>query len=208
MKVAGKTGTSLAEEGAWTHAWFAGYAPADKPEIVLVVFLEKGYGPSDAAGVARKIFAAYAAAGASRAAARRGREATASSPWRPAAAVDWAETRKSNAIPRPRTRTSARRRSGFPQTVRVRLWYLHPPASSSCRPRRDRRRCASVPPAPRLRSLRWGCGRSSRGFKSTETRQQPPSCISAARIPDEQRGASRRFRPTSRSRCARPRDAC
>ena len=60
MKVAGKTGTAPAEEGAWTHAWFAGYAPAQDPEIVLVVFLEKGHGGSDAASVARAIFAAFA----------------------------------------------------------------------------------------------------------------------------------------------------
>jgi cell division protein FtsI/penicillin-binding protein 2 len=61
MKVAGKTGTSLVDEGTWRHGWFAGYAPADKPEIVLVVFLEKGHGPTDAASAAREIFAAYAA---------------------------------------------------------------------------------------------------------------------------------------------------
>ena len=61
MKVAGKTGTSLAEDGAWRHGWFAGYAPADKPEIALVVFLENGHGPTDAASAARKIFGAYAA---------------------------------------------------------------------------------------------------------------------------------------------------
>ena len=61
MKVAGKTGTALVEEGAWRHGWFAGYAPADKPEIVLVVFLEKGHGPTDAASVAREIFSAYSA---------------------------------------------------------------------------------------------------------------------------------------------------
>lgn len=61
MKVAGKTGTAIADEGPWTHAWFAGYAPADNPQIVLVVFLEKGHGGSDAAGVAREIFAAFAA---------------------------------------------------------------------------------------------------------------------------------------------------
>lgn len=60
MKVAGKTGTANADEGPWTHAWFAGYAPADNPEIVLVVFLEKGHGGSDAATVAREIFASYA----------------------------------------------------------------------------------------------------------------------------------------------------
>lgn len=62
MKIAGKTGTALADKGPWTHAWFAGYAPADKPEIVLVVFLENGHGGTDAASVAREIFAAFAAA--------------------------------------------------------------------------------------------------------------------------------------------------
>lgn len=60
MKVAGKTGTAPADEGPWTHAWFAGYAPAANPEIVLVVFLEKGHGGSEAATVAREIFAAFA----------------------------------------------------------------------------------------------------------------------------------------------------
>ncbi len=60
MKVAGKTGTAPADEGSWTHAWFAGYAPANDPEIVVAVFLEKGRGGSDAAGVARTIFAAFA----------------------------------------------------------------------------------------------------------------------------------------------------
>ena len=60
MKVAGKTGTAPADEGAWTHAWFAGYAPAEAPVIVVVVFLEKGHGGSDAASVARAIFAAFA----------------------------------------------------------------------------------------------------------------------------------------------------
>jgi cell division protein FtsI/penicillin-binding protein 2 len=61
FRVAGKTGTAPAEQGQWTHAWFAGFAPAGKPEIVLVVFLEKGRGGSDAAEVAREIFAAFAA---------------------------------------------------------------------------------------------------------------------------------------------------
>ena len=60
MKVAGKTGTSLVEEGSWRHGWFAGYAPADKPEIAVVVFLEEGHGPTDAASAAREVFAAYA----------------------------------------------------------------------------------------------------------------------------------------------------
>ena len=60
MKVAGKTGTAMADEGPWTHAWFAGYAPVESPQIVLVVFLEKGHGGTDAASVAREIFSAFA----------------------------------------------------------------------------------------------------------------------------------------------------
>jgi cell division protein FtsI/penicillin-binding protein 2 len=60
MKVAGKTGTALSDEGPWRHGWFAGYAPADNPEIVLVVFLENGHG-SDAAALASKIFTTFAA---------------------------------------------------------------------------------------------------------------------------------------------------
>src|ERR1017187_2935912 len=62
MKVAGKTGTASTSEGRWTNAWFAVYAPATKPEIALVVFLERGHGGSDAAKVAGEIFAAYAKA--------------------------------------------------------------------------------------------------------------------------------------------------
>ena len=60
MKVAGKTGTASTAEGRWTNAWFAGYAPAARPEIALVVFLERGHGGSDAAKIAGEIFAAYA----------------------------------------------------------------------------------------------------------------------------------------------------
>jgi len=59
IRVTGKTGTAMADEGLWTHGWFAGFAPADDPEIVLVVFLEHGTGPADAAPVARQIFATY-----------------------------------------------------------------------------------------------------------------------------------------------------
>ncbi len=73
LRVAGKTGTAPADEGPWTHAWFAGYAPADKPEIALVVFLEKGHGGSDAASVAQEIFEAFASAMASASSPGKGR---------------------------------------------------------------------------------------------------------------------------------------
>lgn len=59
MKIAGKTGTSLADEGIWTHGWFVGFAPAEAPEVAIVVFLERGTGPADAAPIARKILSAY-----------------------------------------------------------------------------------------------------------------------------------------------------
>ncbi len=61
LRIAGKTGTSRARAGNWTQAWFVGYAPADDPEIVLVVFLEHGRGGADAAPLAREIFAAWQA---------------------------------------------------------------------------------------------------------------------------------------------------
>jgi len=53
IRVAGKTGTSGG------HAWFAGFAPVERPEIVVVVFLEKGRGGSNAAPIAGRIFAEY-----------------------------------------------------------------------------------------------------------------------------------------------------
>jgi cell division protein FtsI/penicillin-binding protein 2 len=59
IPVSGKTGTARAIEGHWTHAWFAGFAPSDDPQVVVVVFLERGTGPADAAPIARKLFEAY-----------------------------------------------------------------------------------------------------------------------------------------------------
>lgn len=55
IRVAGKTGT--AESGQdQPHAWFACYAPADKPKYVVVVCLENiGYGNAIAAPTARKL---------------------------------------------------------------------------------------------------------------------------------------------------------
>jgi cell division protein FtsI/penicillin-binding protein 2 len=56
--VAGKTGTATAE-GNGSHAWFVGFAPAVRPEIVVLVFLERGSGGGDAAPAAARIFEAY-----------------------------------------------------------------------------------------------------------------------------------------------------
>ena len=57
LAIAGKTGTAQAGEGVADHAWFAGYAPADAPRVVVVVALEHAGEASVAAGpVARLVF--------------------------------------------------------------------------------------------------------------------------------------------------------
>jgi cell division protein FtsI/penicillin-binding protein 2 len=60
LTAAGKTGTAANNTSAQTHGFFVGYAPADKPEIALVVYVEQGRG-SDAAAIAGPIFTAYGA---------------------------------------------------------------------------------------------------------------------------------------------------
>ncbi|HOO29732.1 MAG: penicillin-binding protein 2 [Bacillota bacterium] len=59
IPVAGKTGTAEVPPGD-PHAWFVGWAPADDPEIVVAVMIERGGGGgASAAPVARKIMEAY-----------------------------------------------------------------------------------------------------------------------------------------------------
>ena len=60
VDVAGKTGTAEIASGVLPHAWFAAFAPADDPEIAVVVLLENdpGDGGSSAAPVAREIIQA------------------------------------------------------------------------------------------------------------------------------------------------------
>ena len=72
LDVAGKTGTvQVVSHEAWqdtgdapwelrNHAWFASYAPADHPELVVVVFIEHGgQGSRAAAPLARALHAFY-----------------------------------------------------------------------------------------------------------------------------------------------------
>jgi penicillin-binding protein 2 len=71
VEMAGKTGTAPADRGSTskrtphdrsppTHAWFAGWAPWDRPEIAVVVFIENGgVGGKVAAPVARAIVEGY-----------------------------------------------------------------------------------------------------------------------------------------------------
>jgi penicillin-binding protein 2 len=67
LDIAGKTGTAqVVEQSTWTrsehleeaqrdHAWFTSFAPADHPELVVVVFVEHGGHGSDAAAPLAKI---------------------------------------------------------------------------------------------------------------------------------------------------------
>jgi cell division protein FtsI/penicillin-binding protein 2 len=59
MKIAGKTGTATAPNTTRTHGLFVGYAPADHPEIAIVVYIPQGRG-LDAANLAQPVFAEYA----------------------------------------------------------------------------------------------------------------------------------------------------
>ena len=59
LSVAAKTG-SAEYSGPDSHAWFAAYAPAETPQIAMVVMVEgKGHGAEVAAPVARKILDGY-----------------------------------------------------------------------------------------------------------------------------------------------------
>jgi penicillin-binding protein 2 len=58
MKVAGKTGTAASAGSARTHGIFVGYAPADQPEIAIVVYIPQGRG-LDAAAIAQSVFKEY-----------------------------------------------------------------------------------------------------------------------------------------------------
>lgn len=55
VSVAGKTGTANLGPGTPSHGWFAGLAPADHPQVVVVVYLPAGHG-AEAAQVAAKLF--------------------------------------------------------------------------------------------------------------------------------------------------------
>jgi penicillin-binding protein 2 len=64
VAVAGKTGTAefgpdLGGGTYASHAWFTGFAPADDPEVAVVVFLEQGNGAKNAAPLAGQILSYY-----------------------------------------------------------------------------------------------------------------------------------------------------
>ena len=58
VHVGGKTGT--AQNSGRDHAWFTAFAPAEDPELVVVVLAENaGNGSEVAAPMARKVLSAY-----------------------------------------------------------------------------------------------------------------------------------------------------
>lgn len=58
MTVAGKTGT--ADSGDHSHGWFAGYAPADAPAVLVLAYVEgEGTGGSLAAPVAAQVLSTW-----------------------------------------------------------------------------------------------------------------------------------------------------
>lgn len=62
IEIAGKTGTSetyLKGKQAKNHAWFAAFAPYDKPEIAVIVQIEYGEHGGNAGYVARKVIDKY-----------------------------------------------------------------------------------------------------------------------------------------------------
>jgi penicillin-binding protein 2 len=59
IPVAGKTGTAETPSGS-DHSWYASWAPADRPKVVVVVLIEHGgFGAEAAAPAAREIYSAF-----------------------------------------------------------------------------------------------------------------------------------------------------
>jgi len=59
LEIAGKTGTPVHLDGWRTHGWFVGFAPFERPEVAVVVFVLEGQGRTDAAPLAKKILEKY-----------------------------------------------------------------------------------------------------------------------------------------------------
>jgi penicillin-binding protein 2 len=59
VEVAGKTGTAQFNRNKTPHSWFAGFAPYDNPQVVLVVLVEEGGDRGLAVTVARQFLEWY-----------------------------------------------------------------------------------------------------------------------------------------------------
>ncbi len=59
IQAAGKTGSAEFANNKKPHGWFTGFAPYDKPEIVITVLMEESQGSQSAVPVAREFFDWY-----------------------------------------------------------------------------------------------------------------------------------------------------
>jgi len=60
VPVAGKTGTAQWSTTKAPHAWFTGFAPYDKPQIVITILIESGgEGSAAAVPVAKEVLTWY-----------------------------------------------------------------------------------------------------------------------------------------------------
>jgi penicillin-binding protein 2 len=60
IPVAGKTGTAQTQNGQSDHSWYASWAPAYDPKVVVVVLIEHGgFGAEAAAPAAKEIYSAF-----------------------------------------------------------------------------------------------------------------------------------------------------
>jgi len=60
VPVAGKTGTAESGAGRGDHSWYASWAPANDPKVVVVVLIAHGgFGAEAAAPAAREIYQAF-----------------------------------------------------------------------------------------------------------------------------------------------------
>ena len=59
MVIGGKTGSAESSVEGQAHAWFAGFAPFDNPEIAVAVVVENGSSGGYTAETAKKIIEEY-----------------------------------------------------------------------------------------------------------------------------------------------------
>ena len=60
VPVAGKTGTAESGTGRSDHSWYASWAPANNPKVVVVVLIAHGgFGAQAAAPAAKEIYQAF-----------------------------------------------------------------------------------------------------------------------------------------------------
>jgi cell division protein FtsI/penicillin-binding protein 2 len=60
VEVCGKSGSADWKKGAPTHAWFTSFAPAENPQLMVVIIVEQGnFGGSTCGPIAKRIYKAF-----------------------------------------------------------------------------------------------------------------------------------------------------